>query len=140
MIMDLCVLLRIFSIACAAFYVIHILLMLFLGRSQGMDKLSGEAELSAKWLRITAFVAPLLLLVYWMGSYQNVQQTVTESLGWFVVFDFIVFVVSLLFRVISVLRLRNTGNNFRSMLGRTAGFMTVCMLLTVVVHFFLQGV
>lgn len=138
--MDLCILLRVFSIACAAFYVIHILLMLFLARRQGMDKLAGEAELSARWLRITALAAPVLLLLYWMGSYQNVKTTVMEALAWFVVFDFIVFLVSLLFRVIGVLRLRSSGNTFRNMLGRTAGFMTVCMLLTLVVHFFLQDV
>ena len=140
MIMNLCVLLRFFWFACAFFYVVHILLMLFLARSQGTDKLSEEAELSAKWLRITSLAAPLLLLLYWMGSYQNVQQTVTDELASFILFDFIAFVVSLLFRVIGVFRFRTKGDGFRSMLGRTAGWMTVCMLLTLIVYFFLQGV
>ena len=50
------------------------------------------------------------------------------------------FLLTLLFRVIGVLRIKTKTDTFRSMMGRTAGWLTAGMLLTLVVHFFLTGV
>lgn len=139
--MDLCVLLRIFSIACAALFVVHVLLLMLLSKSQGMDRLVSETGLAAKWMRVTTLAAPVLLMLYWMGSYENVRLAVMDSLIWFLGLDFILFLLVMLFRLAGMFRLRSKGGDaFREMMGRTAGYMTASMLLTVVAHFFLQGV
>lgn len=138
--MELSILLRIFSIACAGFFALHMVLLIFLSRSLGSDRLLSEAQLSARWLRCTVICTPILLFLYWMVSYASVQQQVLDSLRWFLIFDFVLFLLTLLFRVIGVLRIKTKTDTFRSMMGKTAGWLTAGMLLTLVVHFFLTGV